>query len=634
MSSTLGLSIQRPALPDAARQVASGLSVFGLTLHPVRLTRLACHALATGGKVSVAAAITGAALAWGDRVALTDKAGDLTYNGLARMTRRLAAALAHPDDQPQASPTASATAPSTTAPTPQPNGAPDTQPTAPRPLPAAAQGDGEPQTYPTASATAPLRAAVLLGDDRRFLVALGAAQALGAAITVIDPRAGIDRLRQLSANQGFDLLLYAAEHAQAAEAILTVARRIPSSAWRTMARAVPPGSPVPQRYRNARIVMLTSGSTGTPKPIGILPRAGAPLVAAALAGPTKLRAGAAALVAPPLSHGYGLQCAVLCLITGTRMVLSSAWRNNGMDLANAIDRYSPRTVFAVPTQLRSLAAHLRAGGKAPGLDKLKAVVSGSDRLDAVTVEALTSAFGPVLVNYYGSTETGTALVATPQMLAHHPDTIGRPVAGTRIEIVDDSGATVPTGQIGRLRIHSPLVSSPSIATGRRPRAQSSPGGGPPTNASAKAPQVTPGVPPRAARRTGFRRLARGADSGYTTNDLGYCDESGLVYLTGRADAAMRSGAEFTYPDLVRNLLAGVPGVVSARVWTEQDDRFGSRIAAAVELADTELTAEDLRDLVGLRLGPAHKPVRVECTRLPALTRPGQGISPHPAEPGQ
>jgi fatty-acyl-CoA synthase len=511
---------------EAAAQLASGLAAFGLADHPLKVPRLLATALAAGG-VSVAGALLAAGRVWGEAAAVVDAAGVVSYRSLAGRAERLATALA-------------------------PFGA--------------------------------RQVALLLDDDRDFLIALAAAGLTGARVTPVSDRLGLGRLRALGADNRFDLVLHADSQVLEAQALAGSARLAARDQWAGLVGAVR-GRPPPRRGRASRLVMLTSGSTGRPRAVPIKARPGAPLTAIALAGPTGVRHGQPALICPPLSHGFGLQVAVLCLVCGAPMVLASAIGQErtrlglagaegyGAALARLAGRWQVGTVFAVPTQLRRLAAQLRAaapGLEVPPLPSVRRVVSGSELLDAATVETLNNYWGPVVVNYYGSTETGTVTVAGPQVTARHPGAVGRPAAGTRIWVVGDDGEVSRPGRIGRIRIASPLaqLSDPGTA---------------------------------------------GAPAGvWTTSDLGYCDGDGLLHIVGRSDGLVRAGGEFSHPQLVADLLAGLPGVAAARAWSESDPDFGGRIAAAVELAEASAwTAGALRAEVRSRLGPAHTPVRIE-----------------------
>ncbi|MDR1823799.1 MAG: AMP-binding protein [Bifidobacteriaceae bacterium] len=516
------LSRLRPGPGEVIGQLGRGLAAFGVVDHPWRLWRMLAGAGPRYG-LTPAAAVLGAGLVWGDGARLTDDAGRLGYRGLAAGCRGLAAALG-----------------------------------------------------PLAGA----RVALMLPDDRSFLVGLGAVCLSGARVTPVGPRTGTDHLRALG-QQGFDLVLYADRLAEQAS-LLGGWRSVPVSQWAGLVAALPDGAPVPRLARQSGLVMLTGGSTGAPKAIGLRRRWLAPLTALGLAGVTAVRPGSVTLICPPLYHGYALAAAMLCLVGGSDMVLAGAVGGNGGELKGlgegdigrgeelfqAICRFQVETVFAVPAQLRRLAAYLRAVGPARDAgERVRAVLSGADRLDAATVATLTERWGPVVANYYGTTETGTVTVARSAMCARFPETVGRPVVGTRVQVVDAAGRVLPRGEVGLIRLSSPLASISDDGAG----------------------QSVTGT--------------------WTTADLGLVTPNGHLTVLGRADGLSRSGGEFGQPEVVREVLLALGGVTAAEVWVEADAVFGQRLAARV--CGAGRSEQELKALVRRRLGPANVPGRIQ-----------------------
>jgi len=456
--------------------------------------------------LTTSAALLGAALTWGDATALIDQDGPVTYRQLGAGAGAMAAQFAR-----------------TVSP-----------------------GD---------------HVAVLVEDDRRHLMAMVALELCGARIWLVNPRLGSDDSTALVAANDIGLVVSAAD--------------------------LPPVHPVnrsevPRHAKASRLVMMTGGTTAAPASVPVAPGLASPLTALALAGVTRVRHGQPVLICAPLFHGYGYSCAVLALIAGAPMVLSSACRTPGLaamskgataprpDWGQAIyetcRREGVRAILAVPAQLRSLAAYLdwseMAG--APPLD-VQAVASGGDQLDQATLTSLQTHLGPVVTNYYGTTESGTATMITGAELAARPTSLGRPVAGSRVRILDDAGQVVPRGVKGRIEPVSGLV-------------------------------------------------RRGARTSHVTNDIGWVDASGYLYLEGRAGPQQRSGGEFVNLRAVERVVADMRGVVSAEAYMAPDERFGQRVAVRVQ-ASSAVDADDIRAGLRARLGPAAVPGVVEITRL-------------------
>ncbi|MDR2565312.1 MAG: AMP-binding protein [Bifidobacteriaceae bacterium] len=134
---------------------------------------------------------------------------------------------------------------------------------------------------------------------------------------------------------------------------------------------------------------------------------------------------------------------------------------------NAIRRYGISVVAAVPAQLGFLAAYLNTPGAPDAVgERVNVVVTGGDPMDAATAATIQRRWGRVLVNYYGSTETGTLTVAVGADLALDPTNVGRPCVGARVEVVGEDGKPLPVGQTGRVRAQSLLAAPDELRGGR------------------------------------------------------------------------------------------------------------------------------------------------------------------------
>lgn len=509
---TTARSETRPTWRESISQVGSGLQVFGIASQPLALARIALGGLPRYG-MTVAGAIAITARVRGDKVALLDDRGAVTYAELGRAADRLAAALDH-------------------------------------------HGLAGPGA----------QVAVLCHDDRELFIAAAAAGLAGARVAQLSPRMGRAAFGAWLAASRVELILHAPDVAPLLEGF--TGRTVATTEFAGLIAATPAGRRPPRRARRSTSVMVTSGTTGVPKSVGIERRASHPLAAFALAGATRIRPGVPTLVWPPLYHGYGLAAAVLCLVVGSPVVTASALPNRsltdgaGTEALAAIRRYGIEVVFGVPAQLRALAAAAHNDTKAP---PLRALLSGSDTLDQATIDALQQAFGPVLVNFYGSTEAGTFAMATGSMAARE-SCVGRPIVGTRVQVVGEDGAPVPVGEQGRVRVQS-LMSSVSD-------------------------------------RPGEGWLSMG--------DRGFLDARGRLHILGRSGGIARLGGEFVDPAAVQELLAGLPGVRSASVQVVPDATYGQRLVAAVQphsVADADRAA--WREAVRIELGPAAVPREID-----------------------
>src|SRR5262249_59099133 len=110
--------------------------------------------------------------------------------------------------------------------------------------------------------------------------------------------------------------------------------------------------------------------------------------------------------------------------------------------------------FMVPTMLARLAAAASERGAVP---RLRWIASGAAPLPTETARRVEAAFGPVLYNFYGATETGLVTLARPGEHTARPGTIGRLLSGNEVRLLDDAGRDVAPGDVGELYVKSSML---------------------------------------------------------------------------------------------------------------------------------------------------------------------------------
>ena len=377
------------------------------------------------------------------------------------------------------------------------------------------------------------RVAIACTDTRFFVIALAAASRAGVDAVLLGSRMGdLDRTAVIH-RHGITHVLD--------DDTLRSAHSRPFSAHNE-GRSGQVG-----KRRAARIIVLSSGTTGVPEPTERSPlRLGQAVTAASLIAASGLRPRHPVLLLAPLNHGHGLSLAIASLVIGAPLVLAGGLSLDAtLDLA---ERTEVRVISGVPAQLLRVAESL---DERPRDLRLTHVVSGSARLPAALTERLTHHLGPVVVDFFGSTATGTVTVARARDLG----TAGRPVAGVSIRIVDASGAVVPRGTEGLVLASSPLSTS-------------------------RAPSPT--------------------------GDRGRIDASGRLHLTGRADSIVVSGGENVSASEVEDYLLAQPEIADAHVFVVPDERLDAVLAARVVLG-SPLPPEQLLSRITRDLGRAKTP---------------------------
>jgi acyl-CoA synthetase (AMP-forming)/AMP-acid ligase II/NAD(P)-dependent dehydrogenase (short-subunit alcohol dehydrogenase family) len=321
------------------------------------------------------------------------------------------------------------------------------------------------------------------------------------------------------------------------------------------ALAAGPAAKLRRPAERGRLVILTSGTTGVPKSAPRNPElSGALGPVATIFSNIPLRSGEPVLVAPPAFHGFGLAFLSLGLVLGTTLVLQRRFEAEAA-LA-AIERHRASTLVAVPVMLDRILRCPSEARERYDTSSLRAVVSGASALSPVTSAGITDAFGDVLYNLYGSTETGFAAIAGPAELRAAPGTVGRAPLGTTLKVLDAERREAAPGEVGHVFIGGPLVFD--------------------GYSGEETPKETVG---------GLMN----------TGDLGHIDEEGRLLIDGREDDMIVSGGENVFPQEVTDVLSRHAAVDDATVVGVEDEEFGQRLRAyVVAAAGSEPSEEELR----------------------------------------
>src|SRR5947209_14713281 len=322
--------------------------------------------------------------------------------------------------------------------------------------------------------------------------------------------------------------------------------------------------------------MLTSGTTGTPKGATrtIRPLSLAPMAAASLLDLGRIRhvpeSGDPFVVGPPLFHLFGLAGTMAAFGLGSPVVLRR--RFDAEAALEEVERRRAAVLLAVPTMLARIMALPDDRRDSYDTSSLKMIVSGAAPLPPELAKAVMGRFGDVLYNGYASTETASGTLATPADLRTAPGTVGRPMAGVKLRILDEQGNELPRGETGRIFIGSPLLFEGYTQGGGK--------------------DVIDGL--------------------MSTGELGHLDANGRLYIDGRDDDMILSGGENVFPQEVEDLLSGHDAVADAAVYGVPDEQFGQRLAANVVLIDGASASEDeLKEFIRGRLARHKVPREIE-----------------------
>lgn len=382
---------------------------------------------------------------------------------------------------------------------------------------------------------------VMCRNGRGFAAAFFAAAVVGADVVLVNTDFRVDalaaamsahRITTMVADDEFAERVHAAHEADASVVVVDPAK--------ITAREADPRPSRPGVTAPGRIVLLTSGTTGKPKGVPRTPRLHSAVgVWVTILDRTRLRTGSRISVAMPMFHGLGLGMLMLTVALGGTVLTHRRFDAEAALAQASLHRADAFTaVPVVLARILDLPQRVRARNPVP---YLRVVLSSGDRLDPTLGQRFMDAYGDILYNGYGSTEAGIGALATPVDLRHAPETVGKPVAGCPLRILDENDGPVDPGVIGRIFVGGALASEGYTAGG------------------AKA--VVDGMT--------------------STGDMGYLDDAGRLFIVGREDDMIISGGENVYPRAVENALGEHPDVAESTVIGVPDERFGYRLAAFV-----------------------------------------------------
>jgi long-chain acyl-CoA synthetase len=295
-------------------------------------------------------------------------------------------------------------------------------------------------------------------------------------------------------------------------------------------------------------MIYTSGTTGRPK--GVRRNPPTPEEAARNAWVREtvygLRPGVRALLPGPLYHSAPNAFAVRAGRLGGVLVLMPRFDAEG--LLALIESERIDCVLMVPTmfiRLLRLPATVRARYD---LSSLRHVVHAAAPCPPEIKRQMIDWWGPVIHEFYGSTESGVVAFATPDDARRKPGTVGRVFDGCELKFFDEKAGWLAAGEVGE--IYSRALGYPEFTYQNLPERR------------------------REIEREGF----------ITSGDIGYIDQEGFVFISDRKRDMVISGGVNIYPAEIEAVLHALPGVDDCAVFGVPDGEFGEALVAIIQPA--------------------------------------------------
>jgi long-chain acyl-CoA synthetase len=281
----------------------------------------------------------------------------------------------------------------------------------------------------------------------------------------------------------------------------------------------------------------------------------------------------------PLFHSFGQTCGLnTAVYAGACLTLVSRFTPEKALQVIARDRV---TVFeGVPTMYVALLA--APDRTAYDVSTLRVCVSGGAALPVEVLRGFEATFGCVILEGYGLSETSPVASFNHPDRERKPGSIGTPIRGVEMRVLDGDGQDVTAGEVGEIAIRGD-----NLMKGYWRRA----------GATAEA------IP----------------DGWFRSGDLGRMDDDGYYFIVDRKKELIIRGGFNVYPREIEEVLYEHPAIAEAAVVGVPDVTLGEEVGAAVVLKPAaDVTAEEIRDFIKAQVAAYKYPRHVWL--LPALPK--------------
>ncbi len=327
-------------------------------------------------------------------------------------------------------------------------------------------------------------------------------------------------------------------------------------------------------------IIYTSGTTGKPKGVRRFPMKSASDVEEmrrALGSVYGSKDGMRTLVSSPLYHAGPasyLRIAMASMKTSGLVVIHPKF--DAEKMLQAIEEHKIDRLWMVPTMFVTLLKLPEDVRKKYDVSSLRYILHSAAPCPVEVKRRMIEWFGPVIFEFYGSTEVGPVTLANPQDAIDRPGTVGRVTDDSAVMIFGEKGEKLGAGETGEIAARNKYF-----------------------------PEFT------YWNREGDRRaLDRGEL--VATGDIGYFDEDGYLFLCDRKSHMIISGGVNIYPAEIESIALEHPKIKDCAAFGIPDEKFGEAIALAVERApNAELSEMEVATFLKERVASYKVPKLIQ-----------------------
>jgi acyl-CoA synthetase (AMP-forming)/AMP-acid ligase II len=415
--------------------------------------------------------------------------------------------------------------------------------------------------------------AIMLPNTASFVVALFAAWRLGAAVTPINPS-----LRPAE-------VCYQLSDAGAKALVTGGSTRFDTGVATVTSDQLDGGTPAaditaaPDHTDNTLALLIyTSGTTGRPKGV-MLDHANLSAMCRGVVDAFKLSPADHSLLILPLFHVNGIVVGTLSpLLAGGRATVAGRFKPT--TFFDRIEQSRATYFSAVPT-IYTMLCGLPETDR-PDTSSVRFAICGAAPASVELLEAFENRYGIPLIEGYGLSEGSCASTVNPLDGKRKAGTVGLPVPGQTVRIVDAAGNPVPDGEAGEV-----VIKGPNVMRGYLNR-----------------------------REETEKTIV---DGWLHTGDVGRFDEDGYLVLVDRAKDMIIRGGENIYPREIEAVVHQLPQIAEAAVVGRTNPVYGEEPVLFVSLhPDRSIAIEQIRDHLTESLSKYKLPVDI--TILPDMPK--------------
>ena len=328
------------------------------------------------------------------------------------------------------------------------------------------------------------------------------------------------------------------------------------------------------------IIMFTAGTTGTPKGVMLSHDSFSSYILANVES-VDMEFAEKNILTVPLHHIAGVQAVMAAIYGGRTLVLQRQFDEEGW--MKLVQDEQVNRAMMVPTMLKRLMD--QPTFKDYDLSSLQVITYGAAPMPLEVIKKAIAEFpGTRFINAFGQTETASTITMLPpddhniseddpefEKKLNRLSSIGKPLPDVEVRIVNEDGADVPQGETGEI-----------VAKGQR---------------------LMKGY---WNREEATKETLRGG--WLYTGDLGFWDEDGYIFLSGRARDFIKRGGEMIAPEEVEQIIMSHPGVDEAAIIGIPDIEWGERVRAlVVKKPGAELSMQDVVEHCRPRMAGFKRP---------------------------